>query len=82
MGEAGVVSGWSAYHSIRFDAEADDLHSEDMRLVSQNTEYMNLNPTLRIGIDNTHPSDSAHRTVMGKGRLQEFRKQTPRVSIT
>jgi len=59
QGHAGVIGCWTSYRAFWFDSESANIRSSDMDQVSEIANYMEQNPSLKIGIDGSIPSGSA-----------------------
>lgn len=59
QGPAGVVDRWTSYRAFWFESDTSDLRDSDMDQVSEIADYMEQNPSLKVGIDGsiTHSSD-------------------------
>jgi len=57
-GPAGVVSRWTSYRAFWFDSNTSELRSSDIDQVSEIADYMQENPSLKIGIDGSIPRGS------------------------
>ena len=64
-GPAGVVERWISYRTFWFDSNTADLRSSDDGQVSEIADYMQQNPSLKVGIDGSIPrgSDPAMKTL-------------------
>jgi outer membrane protein OmpA-like peptidoglycan-associated protein len=57
-GPAGVVGRWTSYRAFWFDADTTDLRSSDTYQVAEIADYMEQNPSLKVGIDGSIPRGS------------------------
>jgi outer membrane protein OmpA-like peptidoglycan-associated protein len=51
QGPTGVLNRWTSFRELSFESGQSDLQASEARKVSEITEYMNQNPSLRLGID-------------------------------
>jgi outer membrane protein OmpA-like peptidoglycan-associated protein len=51
QGPTGVLNRWTSFRDFSFESGRSDLQDSEARKVSEITEYMNQNPSLRLGID-------------------------------
>jgi outer membrane protein OmpA-like peptidoglycan-associated protein len=56
-----VVDRWTSYRAFWFDSESADLRSSDTEQVSEIADYMEQNPSLKVGIDGSIPRGSDSR---------------------
>jgi outer membrane protein OmpA-like peptidoglycan-associated protein len=54
QGQVGGFSRWTSYREFWFDSNKVDIQASDASKVSEIAAYMNQNPSLRIGIDDTN----------------------------
>ena len=59
QGPAGVIGCWTSYRAFWFDSESANIRSSDMDQVSEIANYMEQNPSLKVGIDGSIPGGSA-----------------------
>jgi len=53
QGSTGVVSRWTTYREFWFENDRADMHQSDASKASEIAAYMNQNPSLQVGIDNS-----------------------------
>ena len=51
QGPAGIVAQWTLYRDMRFDENRSDLQSSEVRKVSEIAQYLQANPSLKIGLE-------------------------------
>jgi OOP family OmpA-OmpF porin len=53
QGPAGIVALWTLYRDVRFDYNRSDLQPSETSKVIEIAQYMQINPSLKIGLDGT-----------------------------
>ena len=51
QGPTGVLNRWTSFRDFSFESGRSDLLDSNTRKASETTEYMNQDPSLRLGID-------------------------------
>jgi len=51
QGPAGIVSSWTLFRDIQFVYNQSDLQPSEVRKVSEIVEYLQANPSLKVGLD-------------------------------
>lgn len=57
QGSIGVVENWSTHQSFWFESNTSSIHAADRAKVAEIAAFMERNPSLQIGIDNTPNPD-------------------------
>ena len=68
QGPAGVIGCWTSYRAFWFDSESANIRTSDMDQVSEIANYMEQNPSLKVGIDGSIPSGSTSSKQLLAGR--------------
>jgi outer membrane protein OmpA-like peptidoglycan-associated protein len=61
QGQVGGFAGWTSFREFWFDGNRIDIQASDSNKVSEIAAYMNQNPSVRIGIDDTRGDDLSER---------------------
>lgn len=62
------VDRWISYRTFWFDSNTVDINGSDRGKVSEIADYMQQNPSLKVGIDGSIPRDSGPRNLDLAGR--------------
>ena len=62
QGPTGVLNRWTSFRDFSFESGRSDLQASETRKVSEITEYMNQNPSLRLGIDGSMDPSGTERS--------------------
>jgi len=75
QGPTGSVGGWILFKEVVFDYDQTSVPSKEMYKVSDTVNYLQQNPSIRVGIDNfTNPNNTEPvNTTMAQRRVDAVR---------